>query len=88
MLRPYQETIALNLSGSFHAFLDGRGRFARALVAQFLVLEARHFDMHVDAVDQGTGDALLVFGGDNGREGVGFKRFSVKPMGILRRAVQ
>jgi len=39
---------------------------------QFLILEARHFDMDVDAVEQETGDAFLVFGNDAGRAGAGF----------------
>jgi hypothetical protein len=38
----------------------GVGWLAQALAAQFLVVDARHVDVDVDAVEQRAGDALLV----------------------------
>ncbi len=64
MLRPYKKPLALDLAGSFDAFLDCRGWLAQALVAQFIVFYARHLNVDVDAVEQGAGDALLVFRDD------------------------
>jgi len=46
--------------GGFDAPLDGRRRLTQAGVAEFLVCDARHFDVDVDAVEQRAGDALLV----------------------------
>ncbi len=66
MLRPYKKTLALDLAGGFDPLLDQRRRLTQALVAQFVILNAGHFDVNVDAVKQGAGDAFLVLG-DNAR---------------------
>jgi hypothetical protein len=44
--------------------LDNSGGFTQALVIQFLILNQWYLDVDVNAVKQGTGDALLVFGND------------------------
>jgi hypothetical protein len=54
--------LALALAGDFDAAADGPGCFALALVGELVVGDAGDFDMNVNAVEQGAGDALLVAG--------------------------
>jgi hypothetical protein len=51
-----RKTLALDLPGRFYASAHALGGLAQALVAELLVLDARHFDMDIDAVQQGSGD--------------------------------
>jgi hypothetical protein len=44
------ETFALAGTGSLHAVADGFGLLDRALIGQLLIIDARNFDMNVDAV--------------------------------------
>jgi hypothetical protein len=48
--------------------LDVCGGLALAAVGALIVIYAWHLDMDIDAVEEGTGDALLVLG-DGGRKG-------------------
>jgi len=59
-------------AGGFHPLLDSRGRLSQALVAQLLILDARHIDVDVNAVEQGARDAFLVLGNDTRGAGAGF----------------
>ena len=51
------EPAALDLPGGLHPRLDGGGILRSAVFAQLLVLDARHLDVDVDAVEQRAGDA-------------------------------
>ena len=53
-------TLPLALAGSLDARLDGGGGLAQALVGELPVLDARHLDVDVDPVQQGTGNARPV----------------------------
>ena len=46
----------LALTGAQHAFADRCGILGRSVPAQFLVLHGGHFDVNVDAVEQGAGN--------------------------------
>jgi hypothetical protein len=58
--------VPLASASRFHPLLNDCGGLTQALVTQFLLLDTRHLDVDVNAVKQGTGDALLVFGNDTG----------------------
>jgi hypothetical protein len=36
--------------------------FAEAVAGEFVVVDARDFDVDIDAIEQGARDALLIFG--------------------------
>ncbi len=65
-------------TGGFHPLLDSRGRLFQALVAQFLILDTRHLNVDVNAVEQGARDAFLVLGNDTRGAGAGFDWVSEK----------
>ena len=61
MLRPYLKPVTMALAGSLDARLDRRRRLPHPIVAQLLVLDARHLDVDINAIQQWTRDALLIF---------------------------
>jgi hypothetical protein len=65
----------------FHRLLNDSGGLTQALVIQFLILNQRYLDVDVDAVEQGTGDALLVFGNDAGQAGAELDQVAKKSTG-------
>ena len=57
----FGEAFGLDFAGADDAFTDGAdGSPVEALVDHFVLLEAGDFDVDVDAVEQGAGDALEV----------------------------
>jgi hypothetical protein len=81
--RPYvgvgQQARALEALSLTHArrgdpLAHRAGRLAQALDAELLVLDARHLDMDVDAVEQRIGDTLLVACDNCGRASAAFLR--------------
>ena len=72
------EARGLQAAGGDHAFADGSGvlRAAR-LAGELFVVHPRHVDKQVDAVEERTGDALLVTCDDVRRAGTG--AFGVAP---------
>jgi hypothetical protein len=75
------ETLALDLAGGFDAGAHGLGGFTQAGIAQFFIFHARDVDVNVNAVEERTGDALLVFGHYAGGAGAGFDRVAVVTAG-------
>jgi hypothetical protein len=47
----------LNLAGVLNPLGDGSGAFGFATVGEVTVFDGRHFDVDVDAVKQGAGNA-------------------------------
>ena len=56
------KALALRRPGGFDPAPDALGWLAQALVAELGVVDARHLDVDIDAVEQRSGDALLVLG--------------------------
>ena len=56
------EAFQLALAGGLHPGADGFGILDVALVGELLVIDARDFDVDVDAVDEGAADLLVVAG--------------------------
>jgi len=52
-----------------HALANGCACFANSVAAEFFVIYSWNFDVDVEAVEQGTGDVLLIFGDHCGRTG-------------------
>jgi hypothetical protein len=59
-----RKSFPLALAGCLHSFLNDSRRISQAHIAQFFVLNAWNFNVDVNAVQQGTGDAFLVFSDD------------------------
>jgi hypothetical protein len=55
-----RKSIVLHPAGTLNAPADLRGRLAGPAIRQFLVVDARDFDVNVDPVEQGTTDPFLV----------------------------
>jgi len=56
------EAFALALAGGLHPGADDRRWFAHSVAGQLVIIHTRDFNMDVDPVEQGAGDAFLVFG--------------------------
>ena len=44
------ETLALDLTGGFDSRLYRCGRFTEPVIAQFLIIDSRYFNVNIDAV--------------------------------------
>jgi hypothetical protein len=53
------------------------GRLAQAVTAELLVIQARHFDMNINAIQQRPEDALLIFGAVEGAQVQGLRESAV-----------
>ena len=71
----------LDVPRSLHSFADGFTGFAETISAEFFVIYARDFDVNVDAVEDGTGDAFLIFGHHAGAQVQGFWVSPKNPQG-------
>ena len=65
---PAESKALLDATGGLDPLADLRRRLTETVVGELLVLNSRDLDVDVDAVEQGTGDALLV-AGDHGLGG-------------------
>ncbi len=54
------EALALNLTCSLDPLGDDTGRLSQAEIGQFLIIHPGHIHMDINAVQQGTGDAMLI----------------------------
>ena len=66
-----QTILVLNISSRLHTSANRLAGFAEAISAEFFVIYSGDFDVNIDAVKDGTGDALLVFGHHSRRTGTG-----------------
>ena len=72
------KSVVLNVSRGLYALANGLAGFTEAISTEFFVIHTRDFDVDVDAVEQGAGDAFLVFGDDSRGAGAGFLRVSIE----------
>ena len=56
------ESLSLKLASRFDPGLNYRRCLTEAIVTQLFVIHAWHFNVNIDPVQQGTGDAFLVAG--------------------------
>ncbi len=61
------KAFGLDVTSAADTFADGGRAFAHTHLEQFLFGKTGHFDVEVNAVEEGTGDAFLVLG--NGGRG-------------------
>jgi hypothetical protein len=72
------EAFHLPLARSLHPLADGRGRLSLPVAGEFFIIDTWHFDVDVNPVEHGTGDAFLIFG--YGRWGAGTGLFVTPKM--------
>lgn len=58
--------MVLNISGGLHALADGLAGFVELSSTEFFIIDSGDLDVNVDAVEQWTGNSLLIFGHDRG----------------------
>lgn len=80
------ESLCLPRTGTLDAGTDGCRAFAAFEAHQLVVLDARHIDVYVDAVEQRPGKLALVARDHGGRAGAGFDWVAIitTRAGILR----
>jgi hypothetical protein len=68
------KALALNHPGVLHPAAHHLRRLTQPLVGELIVIDARHFDVNIDPVEQRAGNAFLVFGDSRVGTGAGLDR--------------
>ncbi len=75
------EPVSLPGTGGLDPVLNGGRRFTQPVIGQFFIVDMRHFDEDVDAVDKRAADAVLVAGDQSGGAGALPERVAVVAAG-------
>ena len=75
------ESFVLYLTCQLDSCTNSLGGFSQSITAQLFIIHTRHFDMNIDPIQHGTGNALLVFGNDNRRTPTGFLWIKINSAG-------
>ena len=70
-------SLCLNISCGLNPLANRLAGFTQPVAAELFVIHTRDFDVNIDAVEQETGDSLLVIGNNSGGTGAGLLRVAV-----------
>ena len=75
------KALLLNIARRLHTLANRLAGLPHSITAQLFIIRAWDFDMDIDAVEQGTGDASLVFSNGSRRTPASFLRVTEVPAG-------